>query len=35
MSWTLDDVRDLPQHEYDELVAYAVDESHRAARRWR
>jgi hypothetical protein len=33
MHWTLDDLRDLPQPEYDELVSYAVDESQRAARR--
>ena len=33
MGWTWDDVQDLPQPVYDELVAYLVDEQARAARR--
>jgi len=33
MGWTWDDVQDLPQPVYDELVAYLLDEQARAARR--
>jgi len=33
MGWTWDDVQDLPQPVYDELVAYLIEEQARAARR--
>ena len=33
MGWTWDDVQDLPQPVYDELVAYLVEEQARGARR--
>ena len=33
MGWSWDDVQDLPQPVYDELVAYLLDEQARAARR--
>ena len=33
MGWTWDDVQDLPQPVYDELVAYLVEEQARVARR--
>jgi len=33
MGWTWDDVQDLPQPVYDELVAYLLEEQARAARR--
>ena len=33
MGWTWDDVQDLPQPVYAELVAYLLDEQARAARR--
>lgn len=33
MGWTWGDVQDVPQHVYDELVAYLVDEQQRLSRR--
>jgi hypothetical protein len=33
MGWTWDDVQDLPQPVYDELVAYLLEEQAREARR--
>lgn len=33
MNWTWDDLQDLPQPIYDELIAYLVDEQKQAARR--
>jgi Ulp1 family protease len=33
MNWTWDDLQDLPQPVYDELIAYLVDEQSREARR--
>jgi Ulp1 family protease len=33
MGWTWDDLQDVPQPVYDELIAYLVDEQEKAARR--
>ena len=33
MHWTWDEVQNLPQPVYDELIAYLVEEQERAARR--
>ena len=33
MHWTWDDLQDLPQPYYDELIRYLVDEQARTARR--
>ncbi len=35
MGWTWDDLQDVPQPVYDELIAYLVDEQERAASRRR
>jgi len=32
MGWTWDDLQEVPQHVYDELIAYLVDEQQRHAR---
>jgi len=33
MHWTWDELQDLPQPIYDELIAYLVDEHEKAERR--
>jgi hypothetical protein len=33
MGWTWDDLQSVPQHVYDELIAYLVDEQTRSDRR--
>jgi len=33
MNWTWDDVQELPQPIYDELIAYLLDEQSRTARK--
>ena len=32
MGWTWDDLQEIPQHVYDELIAYLDDEQKSAAR---
>jgi len=33
MGWSWEEVQDVPQYVYDELIAYLVDEQSRQARR--